>query len=494
MKNKIIDCFTFYNELELLYYRLNVLYEYVDYFVLVEANHTYAGNKKQLYYEDNKYLFKKFNNKIIHIIVDLPHIYPNISIINKEQWINEYYQRNSIDLGIKLINDNKVKLKDDDMIIISDLDEIINPNIFNKINGQNWSLNMDFYYYNLNTKINTIWNQSKIINYYTYTYKTTNPQDIRTKNKYNTLNNAGWHLSYFGDVEFISNKIQQFAHQEFNNNFYTNPNNIKEAIENNKDIFRRNYENNIICKININDNINKPPLYNIFLNNYYEDNEAIIKTKKTYIYFHICCLNNYEDIVKSLLFNIKNSGLYNYIDEIRCVILGQYNPDLFNNYNKINIIYNSLELNLRENYIFNLFIEDSKKEDFNMLYINSKGVKYDINNKYKDNIYDLVEYLVYFNIYNYKLNVKLLEEGANVIGVNLQDKPELHYSGNFFWTNSNHLKLLSNIEPESLNAKFKICSIKNKFISLWNTNINHYETPYHFTNYINKEIKYICPY
>ena len=70
MSKKIIDCFTFYNEMDLLNYRLNILYNVVDYFIIVESTHTYVGKEKKLFYNDNKHLFEKFNDKIIHIIVD----------------------------------------------------------------------------------------------------------------------------------------------------------------------------------------------------------------------------------------------------------------------------------------------------------------------------------------------------------------------------------------------------------------------------------------
>ena len=75
----IVDCFTFYNELEMLYYRLSLLNDYVDHFVLVESNQTFAGNTKRLFYNENKHLFEKYNHKIIHVTVDLPFIYPNIN-------------------------------------------------------------------------------------------------------------------------------------------------------------------------------------------------------------------------------------------------------------------------------------------------------------------------------------------------------------------------------------------------------------------------------
>ena len=117
---KIIDCFIFYNELDLLNYRLNILNEYIDFFVIVESTHTFTGNPKPLYYDQNKEMFNKFNKKIIHIIVnDVPYIIPNININNNEQWQNEFHQRNSMKKGIDIISD---KLDDDDIILSSDLD------------------------------------------------------------------------------------------------------------------------------------------------------------------------------------------------------------------------------------------------------------------------------------------------------------------------------------------------------------------------------------
>ena len=60
---KVLDCFIFYNELCMLEYRLNILNDYVDYFVLVESTHTHVGKEKELYYANNKQMFEKFNNK-----------------------------------------------------------------------------------------------------------------------------------------------------------------------------------------------------------------------------------------------------------------------------------------------------------------------------------------------------------------------------------------------------------------------------------------------
>ena len=67
---KIYDIFIFFNELDLLEIRLNILDLYVDYFVIVECTETFSGLVKPLYYKENKDLFKKWNHKIIHYVVD----------------------------------------------------------------------------------------------------------------------------------------------------------------------------------------------------------------------------------------------------------------------------------------------------------------------------------------------------------------------------------------------------------------------------------------
>ena len=110
---KVIDCFIFYNELDMLEFRLNELNDVVDYFVLVECIKTHTNNDKELYFENNKNRFSKFLDKIIHIIVK-----DNIPQTNSA-WDREKYQRFCIDEGIKKLN-----LNNEDIIIIADLDEI----------------------------------------------------------------------------------------------------------------------------------------------------------------------------------------------------------------------------------------------------------------------------------------------------------------------------------------------------------------------------------
>ena len=270
---KIIDCFTFYNELELLTYRLNLLNDIVDYFIIVESTYTHVGKEKRCFFNDNKHLFEEFNEKIIHIIVDdMPHKHPNVNIHNgiwsydNDVWKNENFQRNAISRGFYRAN-----LSNSDFIIISDLDEIPDPRTLEKIkNGEISvdvnSLEMDMYYYNLNTKMEDKWSFCKIITYEKYKELNISCNSIRCLNCHNILN-GGWHLSYFGDKHFIQNKIQNFSHQEFNNDEFTELDKIEERTKNNRDLYDRCIA---IGHIKIEDNTYLPIDYENYLSKYYE--------------------------------------------------------------------------------------------------------------------------------------------------------------------------------------------------------------------------------
>jgi len=147
---KIYDCFSYWDEDLLLDLRLNILNDYVDYFVIVEGNRTWQNNPKKLRFELNN--FKKFKDKIVYIPVeDMPD--------GENPYKRENYQRNAILRG--LVNAN-----DDDKIIISDLDEIPNPKnikLFKKNMRYAVFKQMHFYYkINLQSQLNPYWYGSRI--------------------------------------------------------------------------------------------------------------------------------------------------------------------------------------------------------------------------------------------------------------------------------------------------------------------------------------------
>ncbi len=253
---KIYDCFTFYNELDLLEIRLHELSEKVDYFVIVEADKTFTGIQKEFLIEKNINRYKKFKNQIIYIKLNLPKF--------NSAWEAEYFQRNAIIKGLK-------NCKDEDIIMISDVDEIpklinfsfitnnknkIIPLLFkintifnysdkliqkykksffslkkayNKIvsafisknNYITFRQDMFFYYLNL---YDSKWMGTTITNYFNlknlFNSKIQTIRDVKDNAK--SIINGGWHFSYLGNVAQIQIKLNSYAHQEYNTKEYNN--------------------------------------------------------------------------------------------------------------------------------------------------------------------------------------------------------------------------------------------------------------------------------
>ena len=151
--------------------------------------------------------------------------------------------------------------------MICDIDEIPDPRIdYRQIKNEIYSLEMDFYYYNLNTKCNKKWYLSKIFNYQTYLNCNKTLSEIRQL-KTNSIKKGGWHLSYFGNSKTIQNKIKQNAHHEFNNDIFTNVQNINNSIKNCKDLLRKGRMELFFNKIMLMDNNNLPINFNYLIHN-----------------------------------------------------------------------------------------------------------------------------------------------------------------------------------------------------------------------------------
>ena len=105
---KIIDCFMFYNEIDILKIRLEELYDVVDYFIIIEATLTHNNTSKPLYFKENKHLFDKYESKIIHHITDFSIKYDFVNYIKvpNDNWFRENYQRECASIFIKELNLN----------------------------------------------------------------------------------------------------------------------------------------------------------------------------------------------------------------------------------------------------------------------------------------------------------------------------------------------------------------------------------------------------
>lgn len=204
----IYDCFTFYNELDLLEIRLNELYDVVDKFVLVEAETSHQNKSKPLYFHENKNRYKKFLNKIIHIIVK------SDEFVNNNTWYNEKLQRNRICDGLKDLTDNG-------LVIVSDLDEIPSKN------GLNYAIKNNifpavfeqlYYYYYFNTPVfvnGSPYNYGSVILNKKIFIEDTEMGRKPIKHQWTIIPNGGWHFSFFGNSDGVFNKIQNYAHSEF---------------------------------------------------------------------------------------------------------------------------------------------------------------------------------------------------------------------------------------------------------------------------------------
>lgn len=211
---KVYDCFTFFNELDLLEIRLQELYDIVDYFVIAESNMSHSGKPKEYTLLENMARFEQWSDKIRRIAVDdMP--------VTDNSWVREKFQRDALS---RCLTD----VESDDLIIISDLDEIPRAEIIEMIKEdenqyERYVLQVPLFRYKFNF---LKWYQPVINNQMiaTRAHVFTNPERERDYTHawlppapdVVYLEHAGWHFSYLGDDENAVHKLQNFAHTEQN--------------------------------------------------------------------------------------------------------------------------------------------------------------------------------------------------------------------------------------------------------------------------------------
>ena len=256
---KIFDCFMYFDEEIVLELRLNILNKYVDYFVIVESSFTHKGDKRKLKFNHQK--FDKFKDKIIYITYDEepPEITKN-QVNEKDDdglksWkyitnanYRENGQRNYILKGLDLA-------KDDDIILISDVDEI--PNLekldLTKINEKILLFKQDMFYYKFNLKLpNLDWTGTKgcrkkflkspqwLRNIKDRKYPFYRLDTFFSDTKYiniKIISNGGWHFSNLKTASEIEHKLKSYLHHR---EFDVNPlsvDRINDLIKNKQAIY-----------------------------------------------------------------------------------------------------------------------------------------------------------------------------------------------------------------------------------------------------------------
>lgn len=250
----IYDCIPFFNELDILKLRMQIMAPYVDKFVLEEATVTFSGEPKEMIFAKYRDMFAEFEDKIIYVAVDDS---PMEGVTTHER---DKFQKNGLIRGM-------TDCKPDDIVIFSDVDEIPNPRVLSEILqnfdlGKIYHLAQRMFYCFLNIEEisgnllsitgefpgveHKKWLGSKICSFAALPpegivyLREVSPEDPRSVR----VADGGWHFGYMGgdgerDVaKRIGVKVQAAAHQEYNKSSYLN-----DAVDRllcGEDIFGRN--------------------------------------------------------------------------------------------------------------------------------------------------------------------------------------------------------------------------------------------------------------
>ena len=254
---KIFDCFMYFDEEVVLDVRLNTLDKYVDYFVIVESSFTHKGDNKNLMFNHNK--FEKFKNKIIYLVYDKQP--KGIEVVNENDSEDEKSRKYILNAALRengqrnFIQNGLNKAEDNDIILISDVDEI--PNLsevnFNNISEKIIMFHQDMFYYKFDLKIpNLLWTGTRgcrkkyllspqwLRNVKDRKYFPFRIDILFSEKKYSSIkfiSNGGWHFSNIKTAEEIEYKLKSYLHHREFDEQSLSVEEIQNIIENKKAIY-----------------------------------------------------------------------------------------------------------------------------------------------------------------------------------------------------------------------------------------------------------------
>ena len=247
----------YFDEEVVLDVRLNTLDKYVDYFVIVESSFTHKGDNKNLMFNHNK--FEKFKNKIIYLAYDKQP--KGIEVVNENDSEGEKSRKYILNAALRengqrnFIQNGLNKAEDNDIILISDVDEI--PNLsevnFNNISEKIIMFHQDMFYYKFDLKIpNLLWTGTKgcrkkyllspqwLRNVKDRKYFPFRIDILFSEKKYSSvkfISNGGWHFSNIKTAEEIEYKLKSYLHHREFDEQSLSVEEIQNIIENKKAIY-----------------------------------------------------------------------------------------------------------------------------------------------------------------------------------------------------------------------------------------------------------------
>ncbi|KAF3050094.1 hypothetical protein E8E11_000768 [Didymella keratinophila] len=240
-QRKVYDLFMLNTELDWLEIRLHELASQVDYFVILEAPTTFTGLPKKMYYEENKARFHKFEDKIIHHILESPvdgypgHVtnttlLPGTPEYEAHAWVMERYQRNAMFTQVLPFLSGASTPHNDDVILVSDIDEIPRPTTVQLLRechfGRMTTLRSRFYYYSFQwLHRGQEWAHPQATTYHGPD-NTLLPASLREcdgsalnipRKEEHTIWNSSWHCSScFATLAEMLDKMKSFSHTNLN--------------------------------------------------------------------------------------------------------------------------------------------------------------------------------------------------------------------------------------------------------------------------------------
>ena len=238
--SKIFDCFLYNGEKDIVSLRFEIMGPFVEKFVIIESSKTFSGLDKPFYFESDRILWGKWEEKIQYVKIEEVDL-------TAGAWSVEHFLRNELK--------HVVPASGDDLIIIADADEIVNldrvrtyfpiekPTI----------IPLPTYYNFYNNKSTEVIKVTLIS-----PYREVKGIHLGDRNLYknfcttlelNNLSSYGGHFTYmFGyNVDMYIQKIQSFSHQEFNNNYFLGRKRIENCVKFGFDLFdRREYSYQVV--------------------------------------------------------------------------------------------------------------------------------------------------------------------------------------------------------------------------------------------------------
>jgi len=206
----IVDCFPFFQELDLLELRLRTLDSVVDRFVIAEALTTHTGLPKRLYFSENRERFARWNDRIVHLVDRESPV--------SEAWLNEWRQR---DLLAAALTD----LDPDDLVVMGDVDEIPTPErlTVRPARGELVAFEQVLSFFAANLRRRELWLGTRAFRAGDFVRWGSMHAIRMTTDNVTVVHDGGWHFTYLGDRETTRTKLQATPHVEYGIPYYRDP-------------------------------------------------------------------------------------------------------------------------------------------------------------------------------------------------------------------------------------------------------------------------------